>query len=174
MKITKNRLLNDVHLTGRIIFLSIFAFCGIMIPFIPFITLKEININSIISFLVLFCIFGIPFGYFIGIRNVVYSVRVNHSIKNGNFYILEDEIIDFYATQDESSPDSHCKIELKIYSEKTNKIIPVKYKAFRKLKKGDKCFLVFVQFSKKPVIVYPGNEYFLDDELETRLRQDMR
>lgn len=162
-----------MHLTGRIIFLSIFAVCGIIIPFIPFITLKEININSIISFLVLCCVFGIPFGYFIGIRNVLYSVRVNHSIKSGDFYILEDEIIDFYATQDESSPDSHCKIELKIYSEKTNKIIPVKYKVFRKLKKGDKCFLVFVEFSKKPVIVYPGNECYLDAELEMRLRKNM-
>ena len=129
-----------MHLTGRIIFLSIFAVCGIIIPFIPFITLKEININSIISFLVLCCVFGIPFGYFIGIRNVLYSVRVNHSIKSGDFYILEDEIIDFYATQDESSPDSHCKIELKIYSEKTNKIIPVKYKVFRKLKKETNVF----------------------------------
>lgn len=174
MKITENRLLNDVHLTGRIIVLSIFAFCGIAIPFIPFITLKEVNTNSIISFFVLLCIFGIPFGYFIGIRKVVYSVRVNHAIKNGDFYILADEIIDFYATQDESSPDSHCKIELKIYSEKTNKIIPVKYKVFRKLKKGDQCFLVFVQFSEKPVLVYPGNAYFLDDELKTKLRQDMR
>jgi hypothetical protein len=169
MLITKEKIKKDAKTKEQISALSVFALIGLFIPIIPFLFTDNIDTNTIISFVFFLLVFGIPFGYFIGLRKIIKTLYKDKCIKNDEFVIVEDTITDLYATSNCAKydmDDSFCQLTLKYYSEKSGKNVSIPNKIFRKLKEGDKCTLIFVKNIKVPFLVYPGNEYEIDNELK--------
>lgn len=167
--ITYDYLIKELKSKRTISVLSIFSLCGFIIPFIPFLVLKTININSLISFAFLFLAFGLPFGYLIGLRNIIATSKIFSDIKNKRFAISVDEIIDMKISKNgraSDMDDSYCKLYLKKYSEDKKSTVSVYASTFRRLKKGDQCILVFTRTEKYPVLVFAGNEYYIDEHLK--------
>ncbi len=174
MTITKDILMQDLQIKGRTLAFGIFTIVGFLIPFAPFTVNNEINKYSIGYFIMLAIVFGVPFGYVIGLRNIINSYRAKKCIENLDITIMVDKITELYVSNNEDTngnSDSYSKLELKNYSKKYDKYVSVTFKTFRKLKKGDQCILVFVPFVKKPFFVYPGNKYSLSDELKEKVIQ---
>lgn len=154
-------------------FLSIFAIVGTVVSINAIITMiKDINVNTIITAIFITGVFGIPFGYLIGIKKVLYTVRKKNKIKRGDYTIIVDEIEDLYTTmhgRTSDGADNYCHIRLKRYSAINDKSISIPFKEFKKLQMGDQCILLFTNLNKRPFRVYPGNQYVLDEELETKI-----
>lgn len=166
--ITHDYLIKELKSKRAISALSVFSLCGFIIPFIPFLVLKTINANSLISFVFLFLVFGLPFGCLIGLKNIIKTSKVHNDMKNKRFSISVDEIVDMKLSKNgraSDMDDSFCKLYLKKYSEDKKSTVSVYASIFRKLKKGDQCVLVFVRSEKYPVLVFAGNEYSVDEHL---------
>ena len=172
MIINSSKIMKDARPKTQIGFLSVFAMVGFLLPFWPLVVIREINTNSIISFFVLLALFGIPFGYFIGLRNIITTYRMKKHLENENFTILIDSIEEKSTNQygrTSQMDDSFCVLQLKKYYEKTQKQVTIRAKEFRQVKEGDQCILIFVPSSKAPILVYPGNQYTVADELIGRV-----
>ena len=74
---------------------GVFAVAGIGLTIGTLVSLlRDMSTNNIITFVVVTCLFGIPFGYFLGIKKVMFRLRRNAMIKNGQVFFYVDEIID--------------------------------------------------------------------------------
>lgn len=172
--ITYDFLLEELKSKRAISALSVFSLCGFVIPFVPFLVLKTIDANSLISFAFLLLVFGVPFGYLIGLRNIIATARIHSDIKNYRFSVSIDEIVDMQVAingRASDMDDSYCKLYLKTYSEDKKSTVSVYASTFRKLKIGDQCILVFVKSEKYPVLVFAGNEYCVDKHLNSYISQ---
>ena len=154
---------------ANLFLLSCFAVSGILVTLIALVKMiAEMSTNSIISFLVATCVFGIPFGYFIGLKQIVFILKRNSLIKNGNVIIFIDKIVDKQElgnTSDHSDP-KEFQIEAEKYSLKTGKMVSIREKRnFNQMKVGDECILCFTTMSNLPFMVYSGSVYELSDEL---------
>ncbi len=170
--ITSQVLEQKLHYAERILVFSVFGVVGFAIPFVPFAVIKEINLDSFLSFLFLLLVFGFPFGYMIGLRKIVYTYRTKKCIQQLKITIIIDEITGFNVShhgEKEEDNNSFCEVSLKRYSKSFKRNISIEYQVFRKLKKGDKCVLVFIPNYKKPVFKFFGNEYVLSEELVTKI-----
>ncbi len=173
MLLTKQKLLNDLQAGKTIAILYIFTFVGFVIPILPFWKLQAINANSIKSFILFTLVFGIPFGYFVGIRNIIRTRKLNKAILSGNITIYIDEIKSFRVTKHgttDDMDDNYCRLVLKKYSSDGKSTVIVSSKEYDSLKKGDTCILIFAPKVKEPILVYPGNEYLVDSTLRSKVK----
>lgn len=174
INITHEFLIEKLKSSRAISVLSIFSLCGFIIPFIPFLVLKEISANSLISFVFLFLIFGLPFGYFIGLKKIITTSKIHKDIKNKQIIISVDEIVSMKVSRHGTTgemDDNYCKLYLKEYSKDRKSTVSVFASTFRKLKKGDQCILVFTRSEKYPVLVFAGNEYCVDEHLNNYINK---
>lgn len=86
-KITKKKIIKDNNYVLSAFMHVIFAAVGLMLTFAPLIYTGKLDKNSIIGMLFCFLIFGIPFGYFMGIRKVKIEIDKIHKIKRNQFKI---------------------------------------------------------------------------------------
>lgn len=138
--------------------------------------LKDISMNNIITFVVVTCLFGIPFGYFLGIKKVVFRLKRNIMIKKGQVFFFVDEVID--KTRLGNTTDSHdhkeYQLTTKVYSEKTRKnVLLPSLREFNSTKIGETCILCFTAMSRSPFRVYPCSIYELADELKGKCVEDI-
>lgn len=172
--ITYDFILKELKSKRTISVLSIFALLGFLIPFIPFLVIKEINTNSLISFVFLAVVFGLPFGYFIGMRNIISTRRIYRDLRSQRFFISIDTIVDMRVARSGRSSemdDSFCELCLQKFSKDTDSSVTVKRSVFDKLKLGDRCCLIFVASEKKPVLVFAGNDYSVDEQLRRYIKE---
>ena len=170
--ITHKYILQQLKASTTISLLSIFALIGLLIPFLPFAILKTIDINSIFSFVFLLIVFGIPFGYFIGLRNILHVLYLSRRCKRKEYLILVDCITGLKVSKKgraSEMDDSFCRILLRKYTNKTKKSISIETKVFKKIDKGDQCILIFVDIEKEPILVFAGNDYVIADELKDNI-----
>lgn len=154
--------------------LSVFSLVGFVVPFIPFLVMRAIDLNSLISFVFLFLIFGLPFGCFIGMRNILNVIGVRREIRKGNYHLSQDTIVDMKVSKNgraSDMDDSYCKLYLEKYSADKKSTVSVFASVYRKLRIGDNCILVFCRSEKYPVLVFPGNEYILDSSLLDKVKK---
>ena len=157
----------------------IFAIIGMVVVFSMLKNLlQNYNTSNLIGFLVFACIFGGIFGYFLGIRNIVYALRRSSLIKKGELWFVIDEVTDKYYSTNGSSDGSVYKdfqLELRKYSAKTNKRIFLKNrKEFNNVHEGDPCILGFTKLSKRPFCVFAGQHYELDTMLQNKVIEDIK
>lgn len=139
--------------------------------------LQNYNTSNLIGFIVFSFIFGGFFGYFLGIRNIVYSLRRSALVKNGEIWFVIDEVTDKYYSTNGSDGSVHkdFQLELKKYSAKTNKRIFLRNrKEFNNVHEGDSCILGFTKLSKKPFCVFAGQHYELDTMLQDKVIEDIK
>lgn len=170
--ITHEFIIERLKSTRAISALSLFALSGFVIPFIPFWVLGGVNTNALISFAFLFLIFGFPFGYLIGLKNIIKTSKIRNDIENKRFSVLVDEIVDTRVSKNGRSSemdDNFCELYLRRYSEEKGRTVTVRSAEFRKLAIGDQCILIFAESEKRPVLVFAGNNYCIDENLKNRL-----
>jgi len=147
---------------------GVFALVGIALTLGTLVSLlKDMNTNNLITFIVVTCLFGIPFGYFLGIKKIAFRVKRNAMIKNGQVHFYVDEIVDKTRLGNTEDFHDHKEYQLttKAYSEKTGKnVLLPSLKEFRSVKVGDTCILCFTAMSKRPFRVFPGSVYELAEE----------
>ena len=157
---------------------AIFAVIGVVVVLSMLKNLlQNYNTSNLIGFLVFACLFGGLFGYFLGIRNIVYALRRSTLIKNGEIWFVIDEVTDkYYSTNgSDGSVYKDFQLELRKYSAKTNKRIFLKNrKEFNNVHKGDSCILGFTKLSKKPFCVFAGQQYELDTMLQDKVIEDIK
>lgn len=176
INITYDYILKELKTKRAISVLSIFSLLGFVIPFIPFFVIETFDIDAIISFIFLFLVFGLPFGYFMGLRNILNTLKIYRDIKNCNFVIWLDRIADMKVSKNgraSEMDDSYCKLYLEKYSKDKKSTVSVWGSKFLKLKKGDNCTLVFVNSEKYPILVFAGNNYSVDKHLEGYLSNNV-
>ncbi len=166
--ITYKYLISQLNTKITISGLSVFATVGLVMPFIPFFVSEITNADAIISFVFLLVVFGIPFGYFIGARNIIKTLKIRSNFKNYKFYISKDVVTDIRVIQrmnEDENLDFYGKLYLEKYSLKKDLAICIDIETFNKISLGDSCILVFCDSSKDPVLVFAGNDYIIDSEL---------
>lgn len=174
MIITHEKIVQDYKGGKQVSVFSVFALLGLIVPFIPFFVLKTFDLNSIMSFGFLMAVFGIPFGIFIGLKNIIYVTNVNCSIRNNKIFIIEDVIEDmrmspYHIREDDDS--KYGQITLEKFSNKSNKVLYITSKEFKTHSEGEKCILVFSQYNKKyPALRYIGNDYQIDNTLQQKIK----
>lgn len=107
--------------------------------------------------------FGIPFGYVIGLRHLLKAINEYKSVKANDFKIIID--MRTIAGSSKRLDDNYCQFVLEYYTNRTNRNVSVSFGTFKNMRLGDKCILVFLNNSEKPAIIYPGNDYFVDQSL---------
>lgn len=170
MIITHKKIIDDYQAikTAKIIYF-IFTLIGIVVPLIPFLYLKTFDFDSIMSFVFLSLMFGLPFGYFIGLRNIINIHRINSSIKNNDIFIIESKITDkrmspYNVREDDDSRYGQITIQ------NFNKVLYISSKEYEVHSEGEKCILIFSKYNKKyPVLKYLGNEYVVDELLKEKI-----
>ena len=153
--------------------LSVFAVTGILIPFLPLVYFRSINTNAIISFFFLLIVFGIPFGYFMGIRNILKKKKINNCIQNHKFYITENVVTQkmvIPSHHDEDNLELYGRLYVESYGEKKECNVVVDVTTYKKVKEGDNCILVFVEVEESPVLVFAGNEYMIHYDLQNYVK----
>lgn len=164
-------LLNEEKKSALIILLT-FSIVGIGITISTFLQMVfDFSTNNLITFLVLTTLFGIPFGYFIGLKRVIYLIRKKQLIKNGDIFIYIDKITDKQrlGNTTDTQDKKEYQITLKDYSAKTRKNACLKtLKEFNASNVGSNCILVFTKLSTRPFNVLPGDLYELDNQLLSR------
>lgn len=174
MIITQKKIVQDYKGGKQVSIFSVFSLLGLIVPFIPFFVLKTIDYNSIMSFGFLMAVFGIPFGIIIGLKNIIYVINVNRSIKNNKIFIIEDVIEDmrmspYHIREDDDS--KYGQITLEKFSNMSNKVLYITSKEFKTYSEGEKCILIFSQYNKKyPALRYIGNDYQIDKTLLEKIK----
>lgn len=156
---------------------ALFAVVGFVVVFSM---LKKLlanyNTANLIGTIVVACVFGGIFGYFLGIRNIVYTLRRRSLIQNGELWFVIDEVVDKYYSTNGSDGSAHkdFQLDLKKYTAKTNKRIFLRTrKEFDAVNEGDPCILGFTKLNKRPFCVFAG-QYELDIQLQSKILEDIK
>ncbi|MBE6114899.1 MAG: hypothetical protein E7191_07420 [Erysipelotrichaceae bacterium] len=88
-------------------------------------------------------------------------------IKNGYFQIYVDHVVDTSLKFIEYDP--FCCLYLKDYSEETELMVHVSYEDYARAKEDMQCMLVFTELNSEPFFVILGDEYSLDNLMQTKV-----
>ncbi len=166
--ITVNQIIKDKKLYNQKLLCGVFAIVGFGTILFPFIKRQELSdINFLISIVFMTIVFGIPIGYFAGIRKIIQAMKLENVIKNKNITIEEDIVTNKRITAHNHSGDidSYCQISYKNYTKKSDKNCIVKRSEYEKIKKGDKYFMIYEGKKGDLIYRYPAKEYQVGDEL---------
>lgn len=115
-------------------------------------------VGSVMEFVLITIVAGC-FGFFGGIRNILYMSKIIHNINVGNIRILYKKVANI-EVRNKTTFDSNCRIEFEDESYKM-----VLRKVERTIKVGDECYVVYIGESKKIYHIYNAKKYKLDEEL---------
>ena len=163
--ITKNIILKEIRKTIVASFVYSIPMCSVLL----FSFMAEGFVNFIATFLFLFLFFTLPFGYILGLRGLISSIKTYKKIKKNEVYVINDTISKIYIGGNYAKYESQLgQIVLKGYSSKTGNRISIGRNEYYGYKEGQKCILIFSDLNKKPILVYPGNKYELDNSLKEK------
>lgn len=153
----------------------------LLIPLAPLTVNNLSKTNLIISIIVLFVIFGLPFGIILFFRKTINGLNIFIKIKKSNFMILEDKLIQkedfyhFYGTHEEAERRKLC---LRLYFEQfydiyNKEIIETcnTLKKFNYFKENQDYYLIFLKNAKKPFVILKKEEYEIDSSLQNNIMQ---
>lgn len=176
MKIlNKSIILKEQNFPSRIFYSSLFFMIGVIIAISPLLYLKNIDLNSIIGLGVCFVCFGIPFGYFFGLRRLIPTLKEKKALISGNFSIIIDIAQSKYMRQEgieTNISDRYCQINFKNYSKITGKYYTISRRLYNKTKEGESFFLVYIGNISKTISIFPKKKFELDDELKQHLIEE--
>lgn len=172
-KLTLQMIINRRNFSKRIVSSTVFLFVGVCLTMSPSLALKEINANFLIGTGFCFLFFGLPFGYFGGLKKLIETLKEKRALEILNFTIIEDTVIDMCMIgQSVDNPQSSgCQLSFQFYSQETHKNYIVPRKVFNKTNEGDVFYLVCIGDIENTIEVFNKREYFLDEQLEKLLVQ---
>lgn len=151
----------------QVFLFGIFGVAGLLAVIYPLASAKKIVADTIVLEIIMLGAFGIPFGYFLGVRRIRKILKTVRLIKQGKYVVTEDELVDTYMGghgKNSDTDDSYCQFTFRNYSETTGKNVTVSRREYEKAKRGDRYYLVFVATQKSPIRVYSQKEYFYQAE----------
>ena len=168
----KKRIINEQLLEKKLSYKStititiIFVIASIIIIVLPFMDINKLStFNLICSFIFCF-LFSLMF-------NLVPLIQLNkkkkivQKIRDKKYKIILDEVIniDVILSRDNDYPDKNHFLTLKYWSKKYNKEYPVFSSFFKKIKKGDLVYLIFIDNSVEPLLIFKETEYYYEGNL---------
>ena len=168
-KITKDLIVKEQRFTSRIFNNTLFTLIGVTISIMPFIYSKSFDVNLLIGIVVCVVCFGLPFGYFFGLRKLLPTLKEKNALSQGNFSIVVDKVKSSrMLTHGVGSDigDNYCQIEFENYSSVTGNYYTVTRKMFSKTNNGDEFYLVFIGKIDNTISVFPKKTFMLDDEMK--------
>ena len=173
--IKKSKCLNQVF--GCLLLTILF----LLIPFAPLTVNNLSKTNLIISVIILFVIFGLPFGIVIFFRKLINALNTFIKIKKCNFVILKDKLMQkedfyrYYGTHEEAERRQLC---LRLYFEQFYNIYNKEIvqtcntlKEFNYFKESQVYYLIFLKNAKKPFTILKKEEYEIDSSLQNNIMQ---
>ncbi len=141
---------------------SFFMTAGILVTFATLIYTRKFDKNSIIGTIFCFIIFGIPFGYFMGLKRVrVYAEKLR-KIKNGHYEIKTDLLVkkELLLNGADSSNNSFL-LEFKEWSSVTKKVFKATHQKYSSVEENKEYYLVFIDGYIDHDGIYSVSEYEL-------------
>lgn len=162
IRLTKKKIIKDNNYISAICIHSIFMIAGILVTFATFMHTRKIDTNSIIGTIFCFIIFGIPFGYIMGLKRVRVYVDKLRKIKNGRYKIKTDLLVkkELLLSGADSSNDSFL-LEFKKWSSVTNKVFEATHQKYSSVEENKKYYLIFIEGYTEPDGIYSVSEYEL-------------
>ena len=148
---------------------SLFLFVGICITLLPVIYFRKINMDMIVGVCFCFVCFGLPFGFFGGLRNLLRSLKRYKSLKTGKFFIYVDKVLDSRMLSQSignNTPDAYCQLEFEKYTEATNKCYTVMREIFNSTSYGDEFYLISLGDITESFSIFSRKTYELSSELK--------
>lgn len=122
------------------------------------------NESKLIAAIVYGIVVLIPFGFFVGMRNLCRVWSALNKIKSKKFIIMERQVIDKEVrARKDTSNDTQL-----IFSETDG--VWVGRKISKEIKTGDVCYVIYLEGYTEPSGIYSKRRYVLDDELLYLLR----
>ena len=162
--LTKQEIIKKCNYHIQLLCWSIFAICGIGMPLLSLINIEGgisfSNPNFIIGSLFMLAFPIIPFGYFLGIRNIIKTLKIITAIKTGNISIIEMKVVDKYEDYDKCI----------VFFDKLEKGRYFNYSTFKEIRKGNTAYIIFTgkdgDINKKESCgIFLKKNYQLDTEL---------
>lgn len=166
--ITVKQIIKDKKILNQKVFCGIFALCGFGTVLLPVLLKNELsNTNFLLGIIFMTVVFGIPIGYFAGMRKIIQAIKLEKTIKNRNITIEKDIVTSKRITSRERSGDldTYCEIAYKNYGKRNNKICIVKRSEYEKTKKGDVYYMLYENVKGELIYRYPAKEYEIGMEL---------
>lgn len=160
-EITVPQLLKDMKTKSGIILGAFFTICGWGIVLLPLAkAYSTSSVNTVISILFLLCCFGIPIGYFGGVRTLLKNIRRRRAIVQGTVMVEKDIVsekrISFSGRSDEL--DDICQLALRKYTKKTGKYVNVKRRIYEAVEEGAVCHMIYNKKTGELLHLYPAEE----------------
>ena len=173
-KLTLQMIINRRNFSKRIVSSTVFLFVGVCLTMSPGLALKEINANFLIGTGFCFLIFGLPFGFFWGLKKLLETLKEKKAFETMQFKIIEDTVVDMRMmghSSRENIIDANCQLMFEKYSKVTGKNYIVPQKVFNKTNEGDVFYLVCIGGIEETIEVFNKREFCLDEQLEKLLVQ---
>ena len=113
MLITKEKIVKGSKSKFQIVVFSICTAVGFLMIILPFLLTRKLDLNSISLSAIFFVAFGIPFGYVIGLKNLLKTIKAQKSINADSYKIVIDKIIDMSTVasgRTSDMDDSFCQL----------------------------------------------------------------
>lgn len=167
-KLDTKTILIENNFSSKIFNGMLFTFAGILASFLPIIYFRTLNKNTLIGFVVCTLCFGIPFGFFFGIRRLIPTIVQKKAISAGNYVIYIDVVKSTRMLSQgvkSEKGDYYCQIEFEKYSKQTGEYYTISRRMFDKTKDGDEFYLVSLGDIKKTISIFPRKSYVISKEI---------
>ena len=158
--LTKERILKDTNWKAGMAVFGVVAFIGCALTALPLLQLREPSFHSLIRTGCMLMGFGIPFGYFWGIRKIMVILKMVKRVRGEQYSVVEDVVTDKQMTQ--TIGEHYCDLTFQNYSKRTDKNISVNNSVFSKTEIGDKFYLIFLESDSEPLKIYSLKEFLME------------
>lgn len=171
-KLDTNAIIKEQRFSARILNSLLFTIIGIFVSVLPIIYLKSFNANALIGLGVCILCFGLPFGFFFGLKRLIPAVLQKKAITTGNFAIYVDVVKSTRMLSQgvkSEKGDYYCQIEFEKYSKVTGSYYTISRRLFDKTNDGDEFYLISIGDIKNTISIFPKKNFALSDDLLDKL-----
>lgn len=171
-KLDINVIIKEQRFSSRIFNASLFTLIGIFVSILPIIYLKSFDANALIGLAVCVLFFGIPFGFFFGLRKLIPTLVQKNAITSGNFVIYIDKVKSTRMLSQgvkSEKGDYYCQIEFEKYSKLSGNYYTISRRLFDKTNDGDEFYLISLGSIDKTISIFPKKNYELSKEMNDKL-----
>lgn len=165
-------IIKEQRFSARIFNSLLFTVIGIFVSVLPIIYLKSFDANALIGLGVCVLCFGLPFGFFFGLKRLIPAFLQKKAITTGDFSIYVDTVKSTrmlsQGVKSEKS-DYYCQIEFENYSKITGDYYTISRRLFDKTNNGDEFYLISIGNIEKTISIFPKKNYSLSNELSDKL-----
>lgn len=140
----------------------LFAIVGLgIIVYALFNLITNPCINTMVTFVVYSILFGIPFGYVVGFKNLIFEHSIIKRIRQGKYYLFVDEVSDIELVKRNTKGDGF------LFFKKTKESVPLFIrKGYCNFEIGEKCILLFMAEDNKIIKIFRCKDYEPSSDLE--------